>query len=476
MASSSISRRTFLNRTAATLAALGATPAGAAPEAAPRPPNFIFIFADDLGYADLACYGAPNIETPRLDQMARDGIRFTDFYSAAPVCTPSRAALMTGCYPPRVGLGLIPAHGKRGPSGVLHPGHPYGLNPAEITIAQLLRDHGYATGCIGKWHLGDRLPFLPTCHGFDYYYGIPYSNDMQPAPILRNTEIAVPEADQDALVENYAEEAVGFIKKHKNQPFFLYFPHNMPHVPLHASQRFRGKSDAGFYGDVIASIDWSIGRILDTLAEEGLAANTLVMFSSDNGPWLVKGEHGGLATPLRGGKGSTYEGGMRVPCVAQWPGQIPPGTTCREVAGAIDILPTFARLAGATPPQDRTLDGRDISPLLRAEPGARSPHAAYFYYSRNSLQAVRAGDWKLKFEIPLQDEDLYRRYPHDDLKAPEALYNLAVDIGEQKNVASDHPEAVERLRAFAQEMRQDLGDDLTGVAGSGTRPIGIAEG
>lgn len=462
-------------RTTTALTALGIPAAHAADPAPHKQPNFIFIFADDLGYADLTCYGAPRIQTPRLDQMARDGIRFTDFYSAAPVCTPSRAALMTGCYPPRVGMGLIPAHGKRPPSGVLHPGHPYGLHPGEITVARLLRDHGYATGCIGKWHLGDRAPFLPTCHGFDYYYGIPYSNDMQPAPILRNTDIVAPEADQDTLVEKYAEEAATFIRNHKNQPFFLYFPHNMPHVPLHAAERFRGKSPAGFYGDVIASIDWSVGRILDTLAEEGLTDSTLVLFSSDNGPWLVKGEHGGLATPLRGGKGSTYEGGMRVPCIAQWPGQIPPGSTCREVAGTIDILPTFAHLAGTQPPADRPIDGRDITPLLRAEPGAKSPHDAYYYYSRNSLQAIRSGEWKLKLEIPLQDEDVYRRYPHDDIKAPEALYNLAVDVGEQKNVAQQHPDIVARLHGLADKMRQEIGDDLTSIKGNATRPIGGCE-
>lgn len=462
-----VTRREFL--ASSTAAALAGVSGGAS--AAAKKPNFIIIFTDDQGYADVGCFGAKLIKTPRLDRMAQEGVRFTDFYSAAPVCTPSRAALMTGCYPPRISMGLFPVENGQG-GGVLFPKSTCGLNTDEITIAELLKEQGYATGCVGKWHLGHLQPFLPTRQGFDFYYGIPYSNDMKPACIMRNEEVIEPEAEQDTLTERYAEEAVSFIRANKDKPFFLYLAHNMPHTPLHVSDKFRGKSAGGLYGDVIECIDWSVGRVLDTLAEEGIDENTLVIFTSDNGPWLVKGEHGGLATPLRAGKGTTYEGGMREPCIMRWKGTIPAGTECSELAGTIDLMPTLVKLAGGRPPTDRIIDGRDILDLMLNKPGAKTPHEAYFYFSRNDLHAVRSGDWKLRFELPLQEEDIYRRVPQTDIKMPPALYRVKTDPGEQKNVAKDHPDVVERLTALAQKAREDIGDGITGVQGKNVRPPG----
>jgi arylsulfatase A len=418
--------------------------------ASARRPNFIVIFTDDLGYADIGCFGAKRFRTPNIDRMAAEGIRFTDFYSSSPVCTPSRASLMTGCYAQRVSMAAFPREdGKAGgPHLVLFPHTRWGLHPDEITVAELLRDQGYATGCVGKWHLGHLPPFLPTRHGFDYYFGIPYSNDMKPTPVLRNEETIEEPADQDALTERYTDEAVRFIRDHKDRPFFLYFAHNMPHIPLHVSDKFRGRSAGGLYGDVIESIDWSVGRVLETLDELGLAENTVVVFTSDNGPWYSQGEAGGFATPLRAGKGTTYEGGMRVPCVMRWRGAIPAGSACAEVATTMDLLPTFARLAGGAPPADRIIDGKDISDLMKAKEGAKSPHEAFYYYRGNELQAVRSGVWKYRVPTHLHDEDMYQRFEQGDAPIPEALYDLSVDPGEQKSVLKDHPDVVDRLRGL----------------------------
>jgi len=483
MAGGKVTRRKFLGQSlamagSAVLAhacATGAAPASRAANA--RKPNFIIVFTDDLGYNDLGCFGSPLIRTPNLDRMAAEGMKFTDFYASSPVCTPSRASLMTGCYAQRVGLAATPnkTGGMKPPAHVLFPYSTCGINPDEITLAESLKGLGYATGCVGKWHLGHLPPFLPTRHGFDYYYGIPYSNDMVPSPLMRNEEIVEEPAEQDTLSERYTEEAVRFITGNKDRPFFLYLAHNMPHVPLHVSERFAGRSAGGLYGDVVECIDWGVGRILDTLEELGLDDDTLVLFTSDNGPWLVKGEHGGFATPLRAGKGSTYEGGFRVPCVARWSGRIPAGAACSELATTMDLLPTFTQLAGGTPPADRVIDGKDIWPLMAGRAGATSPREAFYYYFGQELHAVRSGPWKLKVETTLRGEDIYRAaLRRDDVKIPPALYNLRTDIGEQKNVYDDHKDVVERLTALLEKAREDLGDSLTGRVGKGVRPVGNA--
>jgi len=441
-----------------------------------RPPNVVVIFVDDLGYDDLGCFWTPNqepgyerIETPRLDAMAADGVRFTDFYVAASVCTPSRAALMTGCYAQRVGLA--------GPRLVLYPGSTIGINPDETTIAELLKARGYATACIGKWHLGHLPPFLPTRHGFDRYYGIPYSNDMKPTVLMRDEQVIEQPAVQETLTERYTNEAVEFITENKDRPFFLYLPHTMPHTPLHVSDTFKGKSKRGIYGDVVECLDWSAGRILDTLATLGLDDNTLVVFTSDNGPWLLRGKHGGKAQPLRSGKCTTYEGGMRVPCLMRWPGRIPAGTSCSEVATTMDLLPTLAGLAGAALPEDRIIDGKDIWPLMAGVNGAKSPHEAFCYYHRYTLEAVRSGKWKLMFERTTKQEFPYRwggmkKQGHKDEIVPEALYDLEADIGETTNLITEHPDVARRLRELADTMRDDLGDSRTGRPGKNRREPG----
>lgn len=417
-----------------------------------RPPNFVVIFTDDQGYQDIGCFGAEKIKTPRLDRMAAEGMKFTDFYVAAPACGPSRAALMTGRYPQRVGMVRN-----------VFPAHTTGLDPNEITIADLLKTRGYATACIGKWHLGHMPQFMPNQQGFDYYYGIPYSNDMDaesrnepPIPLMRNGKVIEQPVDQDTITDRYTEEAIKFITNNKDRPFFLYLPHAMPHVPLHVPDRFRGKSEGGLYGDVIEHLDWSTGEILDALEELGLSENTIVIYTSDNGPWLAKGEDGGSALPLRAGKGSTYEGGMRVPCIMWWPGTIPAGTVSSEMATTMDLLPTFARLAGAELPKDRIIDGKDISPLMKGVEGARTPHHVFYYYRHYMLQALRSGRWKLILE---RTEGSAQRH------TPLALYDLERDISEENDLSADYPRVVERLFALAEECREDLGDSLTGRVG-----------
>lgn len=448
----------------------------AASSDAPKP-NFIIIYADDLGYGDLGCYGQKRIKTPNLDRLAAGGMRFTDFYSAAAVCTPSRAALLTGCYPQRVGLGVSPnlRDDQLTTNSVIYAESPVGLNPDEVTLPELLKPLGYATACIGKWHLGHHAAFLPTRQGFDEYLGIPYSNDMKPTVLMRGEEVIEPDVDQSTLTERYTSESIRFITENKGRSFFLYLPHAMPHTPLHASARFKGRSVAGLYGDVVECIDWSAGEILATLESLGIADRTIVIFSSDNGPWLIRGEHGGIATPLRSGKGATYEGGMRVPCIMRWPGKIPAGSTCGEVASTIDLLPTLVRLAGGQPPADRVIDGRDIYPLMSGSPGASSPHEAFFFYRLNELQAVRSGPWKLRLQTKWSSDDPYRRVACPEAVVPEALYNLEADIGEQKSVLKEHPDIAKRLREFARQAREDLGDEATGSKGKGVRPVGYVD-
>ncbi|GMW02357.1 MAG: sulfatase [Candidatus Hydrogenedentota bacterium] len=463
-------RREFL---AGSLAAFGAVGLGVHGTAEPaRQPNFVIIFTDDQGYNDVGCFGSHRIKTPRLDQMALEGMRFTDFYSAAPVCTPSRAGLLTGCYPQRNSMVDMPRSENR-IGQVLFPDTPCGIHPDEVTLAEALKGMGYATGCVGKWHLGHLPPFLPTRNGFDSYFGIPYSNDMIPCPLMRGEEVIEEPAVQATLTERYTEESIQFIRENKDKPFFLYLAHNMPHIPLHISDRFAGKSDGGIYGDVIECIDWSTGAILDTLDELGLSDDTIVVFTTDNGPWLSKGSNGGFATPLRAGKGTTYEGGMRVPCIMRWNGHIPAGSVCREVAATIDLFPTFTKLAGRTAPPDRTIDGLDIYPLMSGDRNATSPHEAYFYYFGSELHAVRSGEWKLRFENSMKGEDIYRKSPNPDALVLEALYHLPTDPGEQKNLIDQNPDIVDRLRRQADRMRTELGDSKTGIAGRSIRPIGM---
>jgi arylsulfatase A-like enzyme len=443
--------------------------------AADRPPNFVIILADDLGYGDLGCNGARGIATPHLDRMAREGVRLTDFYVAQPVCSASRAALLTGCYPNRIGI-----------LGALNPSSKHGISDTEKTIAEVLKPRGYATAVYGKWHLGHHPRFLPARHGFDDYFGLPYSNDMwpkhpearfPPLPLIAGEKIMGHDPDQSQLTTWYTEHAVEFIAKNKERPFFLYLAHSMPHVPLHVSAKFRGKSERGLYGDVIEEIDWSVGQVLGALKEHGLDERTLVLFTSDNGPWLSYGDHAGSAGPLREGKMTTWEGGTRMPCIVRWPGKVPAGLVCREPAMTIDILPTLAGLAGAELPRHK-IDGKDIWPLLSGKPGARCPHEALYFYWDRHLQAVRSGQWKL--HLPHKYRTLAGKpggtggkpVPLVEASTPLALYDLAKDIGETTNVAADHPEVVERLQGLAEKMREELGDSATKQEGKGTRPPG----
>jgi arylsulfatase A-like enzyme len=412
-------------------------------------PNFIVIFTDDQGYADVGCFGAEGFMTPNIDQMAAQGAKFTSFYSAAPVCTPARAALLTGCYPQRVSM-----------PRVLFPRDKIGLNTDEITIADILKARGYATCCIGKWHLGHLPEFLPTRQGFDYYFGIPYSNDMDPVVLVENEQTIQTKPDQSQLTRRYTEKALEFITTNRDRPFFVYLPHTMPHVPLFASDAFKGKTSRGLYGDVIMELDWSVGQILKTVKELGIDEKTLVIFTSDNGPWLSKGDHGGSARPLRDGKFTTYEGGMREPCVMRWPGKIPAGMVCSEMATTMDFLPTFAKLAGAEAPADRIIDGKDIWPLM-TDPKARTPYKELFYYFEGKLGAVRSGDWKLVVEHKVHGRAISA-----------GLYNLRQDISEQHDVSQQHPEIVRRLTALAEKCREDIGDSVTGMKGRNVRPPG----
>lgn len=441
------------------LALLVLPPAAPAQESG-RPPNFVILFADDLGYGDLGCYGHPTIRTPHLDRMAREGLRLTQFYSAAEVCTPSRAALLTGRLPPR--------NGMCGQRRVLFPNSRGGLPAEERTLAELLKEKGYATACIGKWHLGHLPPYLPTQHGFDTYFGVPYSNDMdrvrsapagkaallQPRveywniPLMRDTQIIERPADQHTLTRRYAEEAVRFIRAHKDQPFFVYVPFTMPHVPLFASSTFAGQSRRGLYGDVVEELDAAVGQVLDCLRQEGLAGQTLVWFTSDNGPWLIQNEQGGSAGLLREGKGSTWEGGMREPAIVWQPGTVPAGVVSAELASTLDILPTFCKLAGIEPPSDRPLDGYDIREVLKGGP---SPRREMFYYRAYELMAVRLGPWKAHFLTQAG----YGQ-PQPERHDPPLLFHLEIDPSERFNVAAQHPEVLAEIQALVEKHRAGL--------------------
>ena len=419
-------------------------------------PNIIIIFCDDLGYGDLGCYGSVKNRTPHVDQLAADGMMFTDFYSSSPVCTPSRASLMTGCYPRRVGM-----HEDFTGHWVLIPRSRRGLNPDERTVAEVLKSRGYATACIGKWHLGDQPQHLPTEHGFDFYYGIPYSNDMQsagrgdpPLPLVKQATVIEAPADQATLTKRYTQQVISFIEDNQKNPFFVYLPHTFPHLPLFASPDFLGKSANGRYGDSVEEIDWSTGQILDCLDRLKLAKNTLVIFTSDNGS---NGRNGGSNRPLSGAKGSTMEGGMRVPMIARWPGRIPADATCRELGTMMDFLPTFCALTGASQPAKK-LDGFDISQMLFGKGDAKSQYEALYYYRRRQLQAIRYGDWK--YHLPLQaTHPSWTSAKQAGPGRSGKLINLTSDLQERIDVKVTHPEVVKRMEELLKSAVVDLGND-----------------
>lgn len=428
-----------------------------------KKPNVILINCDDLGYGDLACYGSQVHHTPVLDAMADEGMRFTDFYMASPVCSPSRGALMTGCYPKRIGFGEFDGQ------WVLFPGQGIGLHPDEITLAKALQREEYATMLIGKWHCGDQPDFLPTKHGFEHYYGLPYSNDMgrqagrefyPPLPLMMDDEVLQEQPDQSSLTERYLEQAVRFIRSNAaaDKPFFLYLAHMYVHLPLYVPERFLKESRNGAYGAAVACVDWATGVLLDEIKRQDLDQDTLIIFTSDNGS---RCDHEGSNGPLRGTKGTTWEGGMRVPCIMRWPGRIPAGQTCGELATSMDLYPTIVRLAGGMEPRDRRIDGVDIRTLLFSGGKARSPRETFFYYMSNNLEAVREGKWKL--HVWKEDHEVRE------------LYDLENDIGESNNVREAFPEVVARLEKLLKQCRLDLGDEATGIAGSHCRPPGRVE-
>jgi arylsulfatase A-like enzyme len=471
-----------------------------AQSASAAPPNVVLIVADDLGYGDLPSYGETKIETPRLDQMAREGTRFTDFCVAQPVCTASRAALLSGCYPNRLGL-----------SGALNHTSQTGIHPDEDLLPELLQRKGYATAHFGKWHLGTLPEFFPTRNGFDVWFGLPYSNDNGPLhptirgipalPLYQDDEVVATDPDQSRFTAMFTEKAVEFIHENAKKPFFLYVPHVMPHVPIFASEQFRGQSKLGLYGDVVQEIDWSVGKILDALQDAGVDDRTLVLFLSDNGPFLSYGEHAGSAGRLREGKLTTFEGGVRVPLIARWPGSVPAGRVCDEQITGLDLLPTITALCGAAAPRHR-IDGIDLSDSLLGKT-SENRREVFAYYSGGELHAVRKGRWKLHFPhdyLTVDGEPGVGGKPanHGKLKPmnielsgirgiasrhgyvveslPLSLYDLSVDPGERHNVAAAHPEVVAELKKLGDEYRRDLGDDLTGIAGAGLRPVGKLSG
>ncbi len=413
------------------------------------PPSFVLIVCDDLGWGDLGVYGSTVHRTPAVDALAREGLRFTDFYSASSVCTPSRGALLTGCYPRRIGM-----HTIDGRNGVLRPNDAQGLHPDEVTIAELLGARGYATACIGKWHLGDQPELLPRAQGFDSWLGLPYSNNMDgrgggpPLPLVEDERVLEAPVDTSTLTRRYTEAAVAFLRANAQRPFFLYLAHTFPHDPPAASEAFRGRSANGAYGDAVEELDWSTGQIVAALDELGLAERTLVLFTSDNG---AARRSNGSNGPFAGAKGTPSEGGLRVPLVVRWPGRVPAGALCRELATTMDLVPTLAGLAGAALPADRPIDGRDVLALLEGRPGAATPHEAFFYYDDALLAAVRGPRWKLELRG--------RR-----------LYDLAADPAETTDRAAEHPDVVQALLASAERARAELGHGT--LAGTGERPLG----
>lgn len=463
-----------------------------------RLPNIVLIFTDDQGYGDVGCYGARQFNTPELDQLARDGTRFTSFYVSQPVCSASRASLLTGCYANRVGL-----------EGALNPTSKVGIHADELLLPELLHERGYATALFGKWHLGHQAVFNPLRHGFDEYFGLPYPNDCSnqfhpivrtfpPLPLMEGEKTIAEDPDQSRFTQQFTERSLRFLEQNRNRPFFLFLAHVMPHVPIHASQSFRGKSKGGLYGDVIEELDWSVGEILKSLKTLGLEEHTLVIFTSDNGPFLSYGAHAGSAGPLRGGKLTTFEGGVRMPCLMRWPGKIPAGRVCDEMLTTMDFVPTIAKLVGGKL-SDQRIDGKDIWPVLSGEANAKSPHESFLYFAGNELHAIRSGDWKLHFPHPYLEvagepgrdgkpsnfdklkpdsltksglEGIATRHGYRVEQIGLTLYNLRDDLGEKQNVADQHPDVVRRLQTLAEKARADLGDSLTGKMGNGLREPG----
>jgi arylsulfatase A-like enzyme len=433
------------------------------------PPNIVLIYVDDLGYGDLGCYGSGKNDTPHIDALAAGGMRFSDYYSASPVCTPSRAALLTGCYPGRVGFD---AFGKNRSQWVLFPGMAEGMHPDERLLPELLKEKGYATCHIGKWHLGDQPAHLPTRHGFDSYYGIPYSNDMgimqrrvdyPPLPLMRGDTVIQEQPTQAPLIERYTEEALSFIRANREKPFFLYLAHLHVHLPHYVMEPFVSKSRNGRYGAAVAAVDWSTGVITAELKRLGLADRTLVIFTSDNGS-RARGE-GGSNSPLRGHKGQTWEGGMRVPCIVNWPSVVPPGSVSKELVSAMDFYPTIASAVGHDPAKLPKHDGVNLLSLWRGGADAKSPREIFFYFKRSELQAVRSGRWKLRHAFEMETGSDPERL---------VLYDLTDDPGETRDLAASHPEVVGRLVKAMAEMRAELGDSRLGIEGGGRRPSAIA--
>jgi len=470
------SRRSFLHNAALGSAALFGTPLLRCTSfSRPSSPNVVIIFTDDQGYADVGCYGAGDIDTPHLDRMAGEGVRFTDFYVAQAVCGASRAGLLTGCYPNRIGL-----------LGAPSPKATHGIHADEMTLAELLKQKAYRTAVFGKWHLGHLTLFLPPRNGFDEYLGLPYSNDMWPGhpevgdrfpplPLIENEKTIETNPDQSQLTTRYTERAVRFIERNKARPFFLYVAHSMPHVPLFVSNKFKGKSQRGLYGDVIMEIDWSVGEILQALERNGLSENTLVIFSSDNGPWLSYGDHGGSAGPLREGKGTVWEGGVRVLCIMRWPGTLPAHRVCRQPCMTIDLFPSIAEITGARLPA-HPIDGRSIWLHMKGDSAAAPPHEALYFFWERQLQAVRSGRWKL--HLPHRYRSMQGQtagsggVPGKYIQKENGLelYDLETDQGETRNVAMQHPEVVAGLRALAEKINEELGDNER--PGKGCRPAG----
>lgn len=447
---------------------------------AKNPPNIVLIFTDDQGYQDVGVFGADDIATPNLDQMASEGIKLTSYYSAQAVCSVSRAGILTGCYPNRISI-----------HNALMPNSKIGLNLAETTLAEMLKDNGYKTAIFGKWHLGDHPDFMPTKHGFDEYFGIPYSNDMWsmhpqqgsvfnfgPLPLYENETVIQTLTNQTNLTTQITQRSVDFINRNKDNPFFLYVPHPQPHVPLFVSDKFKGKSNRGLYGDVIMELDWSVGQILDALEANGLEENTIVIFTSDNGPWLSYGNHGGSALPFREGKGTAWEGGQREPFIMRYPKKLEAGKTIDVPIMAIDILPTLAAVTNSKLPE-KTIDGKNVWNVLTGESSVGPQEAYFFYYRVNELFGVRYGKWKLYFPHTYRSMAGQERgkdgvpgdYKMIDLEEIE-LYDVVNDRGETKNVANENPEIVEKIKLLANTMRTRLGDSLLGLEGSETREAG----
>lgn len=474
---------------AAVLLLVSCSPTTKPQEEKNKPSNFVVVFIDDMGYGDIGTQGATGWTTPNLDKMAAEGMRFTNFYSAQPVCSASRAGLMTGCYPNRVGI-----------SGALFPYHEVGLHQQETTIPEMLKQKGYATGIFGKWHLGHHKEFLPLQQGFDEYVGVPYSNDMWPLsntgkklpsgnarlkypdlPVMQNNEVLFTITDwkgQDTLTTLYTEKAVDFINRNAENPFFLYLPHSMAHIPLGVSDKFRGKSEQGLYGDVMMEIDWSVGEIEKALKENGIAENTVLIFTTDNGPWLNFGNHAGSSGGLREGKTTSWEGGQRVPFIVKWPKNIPAGTICNKLGCAIDLLPSFAEIAEAPLPALK-IDGRSIVDLWKGKANANPRETIWFYHGKNHLNGVRKGNWKLVLPHtwrsynaePGRDGEGGKRIAMN-VEAPQ-LYNMMRDPGEQYDVIKYHPEKAAELMKVVEEARAELGDLNVGIEkGAGTREIG----